>query len=142
MKFNSFLAFLLTLIAIITIVAGFAIESSGMFFVKKDCEGHSLILFADDNEVDAVVGRGELIRLRAVNTGNYGDKYQVSLVGPEWAVVKPESFTLRSDEVKSLFVYVSPDLGMEGKYDLGVTVKSNCVSETEMIEIGVIEEEI
>ena len=142
MKLNSILAFFLTLIAIITLVAGFAIKFSGMVPYKKDCEGYSLILFADDNEVDAVVGRGELIRLRAVNTGNYGDKYQVSLVGPEWAVVKPESFTLRSDEVKSLFVYVSPDRGMEGRYDLGVTVKSNCVSETEMIEIGVIEEEI
>jgi hypothetical protein len=142
MKFNSFLAFSLTLIAIITIVAGFAVKFSGMFFYKTDCEGYSLILFADEDKVDAVVGKGELIRLRAVNTGNFGDKYQVTLVGPEWAIVKPNSFTLRSDEVKSLFVYVSPGFGMEGKYDLDVTVKSNCISETEIIEIGVIKEEI
>jgi len=142
MKLNSFLAFLLTLIAIITIVAGFAVKFSGVLFYKKDCEGYSFILFADENKVDAVVGKGELIRLRVVNAGSYGDKYQVSLLGPEWAVVKPDSFTLRSEEVKSLFVYVSPDLGTEGKYDLDVTVKSNCVSETETIEVGVIKEEI
>ena len=142
MKFNSFLAFLLTLLAIVTVVAGFAVKFSGMLFVRKDCEGYSLILFADENKVDAVVGKGELIRLRVVNVGSFGDKYQVSLSGPEWAIVKPTSFTLRSEEVKSLFVYVSPDLGFEGRYDLDVTVESNCVSETETIEVGVIKEEI
>ena len=142
MKFNSFLAFLLTLIAIVTVVAGFAVKFSGMLFIEKDCEGYALILFADENKVDAVVGKGELIRLRAVNAGSFGDKYQVSLFGPEWAIVKPTSFSLRSEEVKSLFVYVSPDLGTEGKYDLDVTVKSQCVSETERIEVGVIKEEI
>jgi len=142
MKFNSFLAFLLTLIAIVVVVAGFAVKFSGMLFIKKDCEGYSLILFADENKIDAVVGKGELIRLRVVNAGSFGDKYQVSLSGPEWAIVKPTSFTLRSEEVKSLFVYVSPDLGFEGKYDLDVTVESNCVSEAERIEIGVIKEEI
>ena len=142
MKFNSFLAFLLTLVAIVTIVAGFAIKFSDIVFVKKDCEGYSLILFADENKIDAVVGKGELIKLRAVNAGNFGDKYQVSLVGPEWAVVKPSSLTLRSEEAKSLFVYVSPDIGTEGKHDLDVTVESKCVSETERLEIGVIKEEI
>ena len=142
MKFKSFLAFFLTLIAIIIVVAGFAVRFSGMLFIRKDCEGYSLILFADEDKVDAVVGKGELIRLRAVNAGSFPDKYQVSLSGPEWAVVKPTSFTLRSEDVKSLFVYISPDLGTEGKYDLDVTVKSNCVSEMERIEVGVIKEEI
>jgi len=142
MKSKSFLAFFLTLIAIITVVAGFAVKFSGMMFYKRDCEGYSLILFADEDKVDAVVGKGELIRLRAVNAGVFGDKYEVSLSGPEWAVVKPDSFTLRSEEAKSLFVYVSPDFGMEGKYDLGVTVESDCVSEIERIEVGVIKEEI
>jgi hypothetical protein len=142
MKFNSFLAFLFTLIAIIILVVGITLKFSDIFFIERDCEGYSLILFADENKIDAVVGKGELIRLRAVNAGSYGDKYQVSLVGPEWAVIKPDSFTLRSEEVKSLFVYVSPDLGMEGKYDLDVTIKSDCVSETEMIEVGVITEEV
>jgi len=142
MKFNSFLAFLLTLIAIVTIVTGFAIKFSETFFYRKDCEGYSLLLFADENKVDTIVGKGELIKLRAVNAGNFGDQYQVSLFGPEWAVVKPDSFTLRSEEAKTLFLYISPDLGAEGKYDLDVTVKSNCVSETEKIEVGVLVKEV
>jgi hypothetical protein len=142
MKFNSFLAFLLTLIAIITVVAGLAVNFSDIFFIRKDCEGYSLILFSDENKVDTVVGKGELIRLRAVNAGSFGDKYEVSLTGPEWAIVKPTSFTLRSEDVKSLFVYVSPGIGAEGRYDLDVIVKSNCVSKMETIEVGVIKEEI
>jgi len=142
MKFNSFLAFLLTLIAIVVVVAGFAVKFSGVLFYEKDCEGYSLILFAEESKVDTIIGKGELIRLRVVNAGSYGDKYQASLSGPEWAVVKPDSFTLRTEEVKSLFLYISPDLGTEGKYDLGVTVKSGCVSETEIVEVGVLKEEI
>jgi len=143
MNSKSFLAFLLTLIAIITVVAGFAIKFHGMFYYKpEDCEGYSLILFADENKVDTVVGKGKLIFLRVVNAGDFGDKYQVSLFGPEWAVVKPDSFTLRSEEVKTLFVYISPDVGTEGRYDLDVTVSSDCVSGTERIEVGVIKEEI
>ena len=142
MKLNSFLAFLLTLIAIIVVVGGFAVKFYGLFYYREDCEGYSLILFADEKKVDAVVGKGELIRLRAVNAGDFGDKYEVSLFGPEWAIIKPTSFTLRSEEVKSLFLYISPDIGMEGKYDLDVTVKSQCVSEIERIEVGVIKEAI
>lgn len=141
MKFREFLAFLFTFIAIIIVVSALIIEYSGMIF-PRNCEGYSLFLFADENKLDTEVGRGELLRLRAINAGSYGDRYEVSLFGPEWAVVKPDSFTLRSEEVKSLFVYVSPDIGTEGKYDLDVTVKSNCVSETETIEVGVIKEEI
>lgn len=133
---------MLTLVAIVVVVAGFALTFSGVIFYERDCEGYSLILFTDESEVDAVVGKGELIRLKTVNAGDYGDKYQVSLVGPEWAIIKPDSFTLRSEEIKSLFLYVSPDVGMEGRYDLDVTVESGCVSETQTIEIGVIKEEI
>jgi len=142
MKFNSFLAFLFTLIAIIIIFTGLVIKFSNVLVYEKDCTGYSLILFADTNKVDAVVGKGELIRLQAVNAGEFGDKYEVSLVGPEWAIIKPTSFTLRSDEVKTLFLYISPEIGTGGKYNLDVTVKSQCVSQTESIEIGVIKEEI
>jgi hypothetical protein len=142
MKFNNVLAFLLTLIAIITIVVGAAIKFSGVLVYKKDCTGYSLILFTDANKVDAVVGKGELIRLQAVNAGNFGDKYDVSLIGPDWAIIKPASFALRSDEVKTLFLYISPDVGAEGKYNLDVTVKSQCASQTESIEVGVIKEGI
>jgi hypothetical protein len=142
MKFNSFLAFLLTLIAIVTIVAGFSIKFSETFFYRKGCEGYALLLFPDENKVDTVVGKGELVKIRTVNAGSFGDEYQVSLFGPEWALIKPDSFTLRSEEAKTLFLYISPDLGAEGKYDLDVTVKSKCVSETVRMEVGVLPKEI
>ncbi len=142
MKFNSFLAFLFTLIAIVTIVAGVAITFSDVFFYRKDCKGYALLLFPDENEIDTLVGKGELVKIRAVNAGDFGDEYQVSLFGPEWSVVKPSSFTLKSEEAKTLFLYISPDLGSEGKYDLDVTVKSSCTSETTRIEVGVLPKEI
>jgi uncharacterized membrane protein len=123
--------------AIMIVVAGFSVEYAELFF-KRDCEGYSLFLFADEDKIDTLVGKGELVKLRAINAGSFGDKYQVSLFGPEWAVIKPTSFSLRSEQAKTLFLYVSPDLGAEGKYEIDVTVKSECVSETQRIEVGVL----
>jgi len=144
MKFNDFLAFLLTLIAIVIVVYGFTIRfSEGLVpRLEENCEGYSVFIFPDEDKIDTEMGKGKLTRLRVINAGSFGDKYEVSLTGPEWAVIKPDSFSLKSEESKSLFLYISPDLGTEGKYDLEVTVKSKCVSETEGIEIGVLKEEI
>jgi len=103
-----------------------------------NCEGYSLFLFPDEKKLDTEVGRGQLLKIRAINAGSFGDKYEVSLKGPEWAVIKPTTFSLKSEESKTLFLYVSPDIGNEGKYYLDITVKSKCVSESETIEIGVI----
>jgi len=144
MKFRDFLAFLLTLIAIITLVYGFVVRfSGGLGFIpqkEQTCEGYSAFLFPDEDKIDTEVGKGKLTRLRVINAGNFGDKYEVCLTGPEWAVVKPNSFILKSEESKSVFLYISPGLGTEGKYNLEVTVKSNCISESKTIEIGVLKE--
>ncbi len=105
-----------------------------------DCNGYSLLLFPDENKVDTEVGKGKLVKIRAVNAGSFGDEFEVSLDGPEWVIIKPGSFSLKSEESKTLFLYVSPDLGMDGKYDIDVTVKSNCVSESKTIEVGVLKE--
>lgn len=138
MKLKSFLAFLFTLMAIIVLILGFAMELIGILPFRVDCEGYSLLLFADEEKVDTVVGKGELVKIRAINAGNFGDRYRVYLSGPEWAVIKPDSFSLRAEEAKTLFLYVSPDLGAEGKYYVDVTVESKCVSESERLEIGVL----
>ena len=138
MKFNSFLAFLFTLIAIIVLVSGLVFEYTTLLIFGGDCNGYSLLLFTDENKVDTEVGKGKLVKIRVVNAGSFGDKYEVFLDGPEWAIIKPDSFSLKSEEAKTLFLYVSPDLGMEGKYDIDITVKSNCVSESKTIEVGVL----
>ncbi|MDI6825873.1 MAG: hypothetical protein QMD36_01610 [Candidatus Aenigmarchaeota archaeon] len=138
MKFNSFLAFLFTIIAILIIIFGFAISLSDLFPIRMNCEGYSLFLFPDEKKLDTEVGKGQLLKIRAINAGSFGDRYEVSLKGPEWTAIKPTTFSLKSEESKTLFLYVSPDLGNEGKYYLDVEVKSKCVSESETIEIGVL----
>jgi len=136
MKFREFLAFLFTLIAIIIVVAALAIEYSGGFVVEENCEDYSLFLFPDQDKLDTEVGKGALLRLRVINAGSFSDKYQVSLAGPEWAVIKPTSFNLKPEQSRSLFLYVSPGFEAEGKYDLEVVVESKCVTESQRIEVG------
>jgi len=140
MKFRGFFAFLLTLIAIIVVVYGFTTRFSGDFIPerKETCEGYSVFLFPDEDKIDTEVGKGKLMRLRVINAGSFGDKYEVCLTGPEWAVIKPDSLSLKSEESKSLFLYISPGIGIEGKYEIKVTIKSKCVTESETIEVGVL----
>ena len=138
MKFNSFLALLFTIIAILVIIVGVGISYLNLTPEIKNCDGYSLFLFPDETKVDTEVGKGELLKIRAINAGSFGDKYDVVLDGPAWAVVKPSTFGLKAEESKTLFLYISPDVGNEGKYYLDLTVKSNCVSESQNIEIGVL----
>lgn len=104
----------------------------------KNCDGYSLFLFPDEKKVDTEVGKGQLLKIRAINAGSFGDNYDVSLEGPEWTVIKPSTFGLKAEESKTLFLYISPDVGNEGKYYLDLSVKSNCVSESQTIEVGVL----
>ena len=140
MKLNNFLGFFFTLLAILVIVYGVILELAKPFSIEDSCDGYSLFLFPDQNKIDTEVGKGTLVKLRVINAGSFGDSYEVSLDGPEWAIIKPESFSLKSEEAKTLFLYVSPILGTEGKYNIEINVKSNCVSESQEIEVGVLNE--
>jgi len=141
MKFNSFLAFLFTLIAIVVLLSGLVLESARLIIFGGDCNDYSLLLFPDENKVDTEVGKGKLVKFRTINAGSFGDNYEVSLNGPEWAVIKPTEFGLKSEEAKTLFLYISPSIGTEGKYNIDINVKSKCVTESQTIEIGVLKEQ-
>jgi hypothetical protein len=137
MKFNNFLAFLFTLIAILIVISGLVLEYT-RFIIGGDCAGYSLFLVPDEYEVDTEVGKGRLVKFRAINSGGFSDKYEVSLEGPDWAIIKPVSFSLKSEEAKTLFLYLSPNLEAEGKYNINVLVESDCISESQSIEVGVL----
>jgi hypothetical protein len=138
MKLNSFLAFLFTLIAVLIIIYGLFMEYSNLFIPKNDCEGYSLFLFPDVDKLDTQIGKGIIVKLRVINAGSFGDRYEVSLTGPEWVIIRPTSFSLKAEESKTLFLYISPSLGNEGKYDIGINVKSKCITESQTIEVNVL----
>lgn len=140
MKFNHFLAFLLTLLAVVILVFGLIAEFLGIFIFESDCTGYSLLMFSDENKIDAKVGKGNLVKLITINAGSFSNNYEVSLEGPDWAVIKPTCFNLGPEESKTLFLYVSPDFEAEGKYDINVHVKSKCVCAREIIEVAVLKE--
>jgi hypothetical protein len=138
MKLNNFLGFFFTILAILVIIYGAFWELTKPVSIEGNCDGYSLFLFPDQDKVDTEVGKGDLVKLRVINAGSFGDNYKVSLNGPEWAVIKPESFSLKSEEAKTLFLYVSPILGTEGKYDIEINVESKCVNESQKVEVGVL----
>jgi uncharacterized membrane protein len=94
-------------------------------------------MFQEDVNIDAEVGKGSLTKLIVINTGSYTDDYKVEIEGPKWLLIKPMSFTLKPEQSKNLFLYVSPDFDAEGKYEIIVTVNSKCVSESQIFDVSV-----
>lgn len=140
MRLNDLLAFLFTLVAALIVASGLVLSFTGglVSTAKPTCEDYSLLLFSDENKVDIIVGEAKLIKLRAVNAGQFSDKYEVSSIIPNWIIAKPTSFSIRSEESKLIFLYMSPGPESEGKYEIQVNVKSACVSETTTVEVNVL----
>ena len=137
MKFNHLLAFLLTLVGVLVLITGIIFEILQIVLFDSDCSDYSILMFQEETNIDTEVGKGNLVKLVVINTGSYTDSYEVEMEGPEWSLIKPTSFTLKSEESKSVFLYVSPDFGTEGKYEINVDVKSKCVHERQILEVNV-----
>jgi hypothetical protein len=141
MRLNDLLAFLFTLIAALIVASGLVLSfTGGIVQPKSTCDDYSLLLFPDQNKVDIIVGEAKLVKVRAVNAGQFSDKYEVSLISPNWAIAKPTSFSIKTEESKIIFLYMSPGPESEGKYDIQINVKSACVSETTTIEANVLKQ--
>jgi hypothetical protein len=141
MRLNDLLAFLFTLIAALVVVSGLVLSfTGGIVQPKSTCDDYSLLLFPDQNKVDVIVGEAKLVKVRAVNAGQFSDKYEVSLIAPNWIIAKPTSFSIKAEESKLVFLYMSPGPESEGVYNIQVNVKSACASETTSIEVNVLRE--
>jgi hypothetical protein len=138
-KFNSFLALLFTTIAILILLYGLIAELLDIVVFSSDCSRFALLMFPDEDKVDAEVGKGNLVRLIIVNAGSYTDNYDIAIEGPEWTIIKPTSFRLKPEESKTLFLYVSPEFGIEGKHLVKVNADSKCISSTKTIEVNVLQ---
>jgi hypothetical protein len=140
MRLNDLLAFLFTLIAALVVVSGLVLSFTGGLISQPTpaCDDYSLLLFPDQNKVDVIVGEAKLVKVRAVNAGQFSDRYEVSLIAPNWIIAKPTSFSIKAEESKLIFLYMSPGPESEGVYNIQVNVKSACVSETTSIEVNVL----
>ena len=121
----------------LVLITGFTLEVLQIVVFSSDCSDYSVLMFQEETNIDAEVGKGNLVKLMVINTGSYTDNYEIELKGPEWFLIKPTSFTLKPEESKSLFLYVSPDFGTEGKYEIIVDVKSKCACERQVLEVSV-----
>ena len=139
MKIKSILAFLLTVLALVLIVST-GVWVFARYYVKfsrKDyCTHFSVELEPEVDEVRLEVGKGKLVKVNITNMG-FEDEFKIRVKGPEWVVVKPEKIRLESGESDDIFVYLSPSLGVEGKYDVVISANSYCGSEEGVIEVEV-----
>ncbi|MBS3052243.1 MAG: hypothetical protein J4428_02645 [Candidatus Aenigmarchaeota archaeon] len=120
------MAFSLTLIVLIMSSYFTFIEFSHIVFALDKCKNHSAEINIESSNVDLEVGKGRLLKAILKNNGEVDD-FQIIKDGPDWVVIKPEKTRLNINQTEEIFVYMSPDLGSEGKYKIKIMTKSSCV---------------
>lgn len=138
MKFRSFLAFLLTFLALIMAASGIVWYIFYYFVVKPFCLPFAVSITPETDYVKMGTSKGKLINILIENVGAVKDEYSMRVNGPEWIVIRPEKLTLRPGEASNVYLYVSPAFGVSGKYKIVVSAVSNCVHESKIIEAEIL----
>lgn len=113
-------------------------EGTIEFLVVK-CFDVDLSIEEKDFEIE--MGRGKLIKAEVTNLGEEEDTFNV-FSDIDWVSIKPSTVTLKSNETKEIFIYYSPEFGMEGVYNTSLTVQSEKSKDTEDLRITISEVEI
>jgi len=137
MKFNSFIAFVLTLTALLMVlglIAWVFVTNFSKILAKKDyCEHFMVELTPETYFINLEAGKGKLVKVNIKNLG-FEDEFKILTDGPKWVTVRPNKIRLNQYESEDIFVYISPAIGSEGNYTVSVIAKSYCgISETKII---------
>lgn len=89
----------------------------------KSCFG--LRMYPDPEDISVLPETGEVVEIQFKNLGKVPAKYDLSVIGADWAMIRPgEVAVVPGDEVKA-YLYVSPGLQTElGDYEVGVAATS------------------
>jgi len=95
-------------------------------------------LSVEEKEFQVDVGKGKLIKVEVTNLGTKQDTFDVS-ADVDWVSIKPSTLILKSNETREIYVYYSPEFGMEGIKETTLTVKSEKSEDSEQLKITVSE---
>ncbi len=98
-------------------------ESTLTILPIDTCFGVDMV--ASPEDIYLLPEQGEVIEVTIKNTGKAPIKYSLSVLGIDWAMIRPEEIAVvPGDEVKA-YLYVSPTLQTElGDYEVGVAAVS------------------
>lgn len=87
---------------------------------------YGLSVTSDSDSIFAEELKGYLYTLTIKNDGEFEAGYTVSIDGPKWTTVNPETISLTSGESTEIYVYASPEYDTaEGTYPITVNVESD-----------------
>ena len=138
MRNNEGFAFLLTLSALILgFVAGGLILVQGFTESRGfNCGSFSVTLQPEEAAMNLQRGKGQLIKVKLTNVG-VEDEYRITVKKPDWAMVKPFEVRPGQGESSILCLYISPAFYADGRNDVVINLKSNCIDEDFKIPVFV-----
>ncbi len=102
---------------------GVFLESDAVLNIRPVKECYSVDL-SNGNLAFVEVFKAAAVPIVVKNTGEIADTYTVSVVGPEWVYVSPETFGLLPSEEKSIYLYLEPSEGVSGNHSVEVGIDS------------------
>jgi len=118
------------------IESDFVTEEGTIGFDVLKCYGVDLSV--EEKEFGIELGRGKLIKAEVKNIGTKKDKFEI-VSDVDWVSIKPSSVSLEADESEDVYVYYSPEFGMEGIFNTSLTAKSENSEDIEKLKITVSE---
>ncbi len=135
-ELKSQISLLLSLIALFVLSSFISLQLINISTASSVCSNFSADLKIENDEISLKAGEGKLIKGNITNTG-FENEFVFSLKGPKWVVVRPQTLELSTDEVKELFVYVSPGFGVKGNFDIKLLADAPCVHLEKTIKANV-----
>lgn len=119
-----------------TVSSTYMDQSGVIKLMAENCYEVDLIIETD--EISVVSGTGELTNQVVKNTGTKPDRFEL-VTDTDWVRVKPRSFELGSGESESVYVYLSPEYGTVGEFNVKIRVYSEKSEDEENIKVNSLE---
>jgi len=136
-RIETTLAYILTTLALLISILSLILLLRDNLIKESFCKNFFLSLKIEENEINAEINKGKLVKAKAINYG-FDDEYKIYSDGPQWVVVKPEKIKLESNQTGEIFVYLSPPPKSKGDYLFRLFLESFCQKKEDTILIHVV----
>ena len=135
-ELKSLVAFLLTMTSLIFLSAFISLQFIDVTTAKNFCDNFSVNFQIDNDKISLEPGKGKLVTGNITNTGAENE-FVVSSKSPEWVVVRPKVLQLDANGRERVYVYMSPDYGVRGNFDVKILIDAACVHLEKTIKTSV-----
>lgn len=107
------------------------VSANATMIVKPPEECYIIELSTDSTTQDVEDNNATVYKIRATNTGELNDTFELFINGPVWSYLSHEQLELAVNETSNIYVYASPPIGTpSGYYQVRIVARSQRAQST------------